>query len=456
MDELIKQIEALDAELKEIDLKQEDIEDRADSDNNGLMTEEQREAYDKLGEEYEQKKAERDRLKKQYDKRLERAERDKLATPRRRTQPNNAGNIQPPGNPKPGFADDPNRGFKTPREFLTAVMDAGREGTLDERLNYCVPDRQAAAGSDEQSTFADPYGGFLIPKGFSPNLMTVMAEADPLAGRTTQIPMMSAVVDIPARVDKDHSNSVSGGLRVYRRAEGDTSSSSRMEVEQVTLRAHSLFGLAYATEELLQRSPISFVALLEAGFRDEFAAKLIDERINGSGVGMMEGVLNTPALVTITKETGQAATTIVYENIIKMRARCWGYSNAVWLANHDTLPQIMQLNQAVGTAGNGMIWQPSAREDHPDVLLGRPIIFTEYVQTLGTAGDLILGNWSQYLEGTLTGMNSDESVHVRFVNHERTFKFWMENDGRCWWRSALTPKNSTDTLSPFVNLATRA
>jgi len=52
-------------------------------------------------------------------------------------------------------------------------------------------------------------------------------------------------------------------------------------------------------------------------------------------------------------------------------------------------------------------------------------------------------------------MSNAESVHVRFLNHERTFKFWMENDGRCWWRSAMTPKRSASTLSPFVTLATR-
>ena len=266
--------------------------------------------------------------------------------------------------------------------------------------------------------------------------------------------MEAAVVDISARVDKNHTSSVSGGLRVYRRAETDTPASSRMEFEQVTLRAHALMGLAYATEELLARSPISFIALLEAGFRDEFGAKLMDERLNGSGVGMMEGVLKAPCVVSVAKETGQAADTVVYENVIKMRARCWRYGRAVWLANHDTLPQLMQLTIDVGTSGVP-VWQPSAREDAPDMLLGRPIYFTEFCETVGDAGDMLLGVWSQYLEGTLTPQQSAESIHVRFVNHERTFKFWLENDGRCWWRAALTPRKSTASLSPFVTLAAR-
>lgn len=351
--------------------------------------------------------------------------------------------------PQPAWRDDPNCGFRDPREFLTLVMDAGQNGRVeDPRLQYL-----ATAGSDEAGGYADPYGGFLLPAGFSPNLLSVAAEADPIAGRTTNVPMEVAVLDIPARVDKDHSDSVSGGLRVYRRAEGDTSSSSRMELEQVTMRAHALFGLAYATEELLARSPISFVALLEAGFRDEFAAKLIAERLSGTGVGMMEGVLNTPCVIEVAKEAGQAADTIVYENVVNMRARCWRYGQAIWLANHDTLPQLMQMTIDVGTGGSA-VWQPSARETEPDLLLGRPIFFTEFCETVGDAGDLLLGNWSQYLEGVLTPAQQAESIHVRFVYHERTFKFWLENDGRCWWRSALTPRNGS-TLSPFVKLAAR-
>ena len=346
--------------------------------------------------------------------------------------------------------DDPKRGFKSSRDFLLSVLDAGTKGFVDdERLRPL-----ATAGSDEAGGYADPVGGYLLPSSFSPNLLSLAAEEDPLAGLTTSVPMETAVVEIPARVDKNHSSSVSGGLRVYRRAETDTVTPSKMAFEQVTLQANNLFGAAFATEELLARSPISFVALLEAGFRDEFASKLTDERLNGTGVGMFEGVLTSPCLIAQPKETGQVADTIVYENVINIRSRCWRYSQAIWLANHDTLPQLMKMTIDVGTGGLP-VWQPSAREDAPDLLLGRPIFFTESCETVGDQGDILLGVWSQYLEGLLTPSQSADSIHVRFLNHERTFKFWLENDGRCWWRSALTPKNSTTTLSPFVTLEAR-
>ncbi len=391
--------------------------------------------------------------KEKVNGRLDAYNKNAQATTGRQTASNGDTNVNPNVNVTihDNIEDDPSCGFKDPREFLLTVLGSTRSQVMDERLNYCRPTE--TAGSDEQSTFSDPYGGFLIPKTLTPGLLSVSAESDPIGPLTTKVPMTTPKVSFNARVDKSHSTSVSGGLRVYRRAEADTVSASRMQLEQITLDAHSLMGLSYATEEILTDSPLSFVALLQAGFSDEFGSVLINERLNGTGVGEFEGIMINPALITITKQANQAADTIVYENIIKMRARCWKYGNAIWLANHDCLPQLMTLNQSVGTGGV-TLWQPSAREDHPDLLLGRPLVFSEYAKTVGDKGDIVCGNWSQYLEGTLETLKNASSMHVRFVNHEQTFKFWMRNDGRSWWRSVFTPKNGA-TLSPWVVLEAR-
>ena len=371
----------------------------------------------------------------------------------RRTQPDQPGvrSVEKITEARDRVLDDPKRGFKSPRDFMLAVMQVGMGRAEDPRL---APIR-VTAGSDEQGGYADVYGGFLVPSGFSPTPLQLTPEGDVLAGRTKNIPMATPKVAFNARVDKTHSTSVSGGLIVYRREETAAVTASRMSFEQVELNAHSLMGVAYASEEILTDSPVSFAALLAAGFNDEIGAKLMDERINGTGIGEYLGVLNCGSLVSITKETGQAADTIVYENIIKMRSRCWRYGQAIWLYNHDTLPQLMQMSVSVGAAGSP-VWQTSAREDHPDTILGRPAIATEFVSTLGDKGDIILGNWGEYVEGTYQPLRSDESIHVRFLNNERAFRVTMRNDGCPWWRAVLTPKKSTVTLSPFVTLNERA
>lgn len=348
---------------------------------------------------------------------------------------------------------DPSRGFKSAREFFKVVMDSSvRRKITDDRLKPL-----AAAGSDEQGSYNEATGGFLVPHGVAPGILQVKPEDDVLAGLITSVPMSAPTVSFNARVDKDHTSSVSGGLTVTRRPETIDGTGSRMKFEQVTLTANEEFGLAYASETILRDSPESFVAMLQAGFKDEYAAFAMNERINGTGTGERQGALSTGCKISIAKESGQSASTINKENIDKMAARCWRFSQAIWLANHNTRPQLKSIVQAVGTGGVPVPYfeTAGAPAGFDGLLDGRPLKFTEFAKSLGTEGDLILLVPSEYLEGTYEDEQFAESIHVRFIANERAFRFYRRNDGQWWWRSALTPKNGS-TLSPVVTLATRS
>lgn len=455
----MKKLADLQARQGEIDARQKTILAEATTATGGELTEAQRTEFDGLDTEYAKNEGDIATLVKD----AERAARLNSRVPTKVTLPTQTGRTDAGTAPvivKPdGFMEDPKRGFKDHAEFLTLVQRAGERGgyTEDNRLRSLTPPenpgRYGAAGSDEQSGASDAYGGYLMPVGFTPVLLSRSTEDDPTAGRTTKIPMTTASLPINARVDSNHSTSVSGGFVVYRREETQAVTGSRMAFEQVVLNAHSLMGLAYTTEECLARSPISFMALIEAGFRSEFPAKILREKLNGA-TGGYGGVIGASGTINQAARAGQGAATILFENLVDMRSRCWRYGGAIWLYNHDTLPQLMTCIQQVGTAGVPA-WQPSMREDRPDMILGRPAFPSEFCKTLGTSGDIILGVWSEYLEATLQGIQSAESMHVRFENHERAFKFWTENDGRPWWRAPLTPAVSAVTLAPFVTLATR-
>ena len=349
----------------------------------------------------------------------------------------------------PRAALDPSRGFAGHSDFLRAVMRASMTGQMDERLRPLV-----AQGSDEQQAAASPYGEFFVPVAIAPGVLSVSPELDPLETLVTAVPMTAPSVKFNARVDKSHATSVSGGFRVYRHAETVDGTSSRGEFEQVTLTANEEMGVAFATETILTDSPESFVAIIRAGMGSEFIANRINERINGTGVGERQGALVTPCVIDVAKETNQAAATIKKENIDKMAARCWRYQSAVWLANHNTLPQLLSIVQVVGTGGAPVPYFSFAPGGQMQ-LLGRPLFFTEFAKTLGTSGDLILGVWSEHLDGNYQSEQFAESMHVRFLAAERAFRFYRRNDGQWWWRSALTPRAGS-TLSPVVTLATRA
>lgn len=365
-----------------------------------------------------------------------------------------------------GFKEDPKAQFNNIHEFLNVVMTVGRDPESprarkireEPRMKFLSAQNVVmAAGSDEHSGQSDAYGAFLIPTGLLPGVRTTDVEADFMAPFMTILPMEYPQVELIARTDKNHTTSVSGGLQVYRRAETQDVSATRMELERVQYNANSLMGITYITEELVENSPATVIGMIENGFDDEFAAKLVKERIRGNGVGEFEGILNAPSLVTVSKESGQSADTIVGQNLLNMRARCWGYRNAIWIANLDCYSQVVtaHVTDSAGTAGIIKMFNQDLSNEFEGRILGRPVFFTEFASTLGDVGDIMCVNLREYIQMNNTPVRRAESVHVRFLNNERTFRFMMKNDAKTHWRSTFTPNQGSNTLSPLVTLEER-
>jgi HK97 family phage major capsid protein len=112
---------------------------------------------------------------------------------------------------------------------------------------------------------------------------------------------------------------------------------------------------------------------------------------------------------------------------------------------------------SVGTGGSA-IWLNNGANGPPATILGRPVIFTEKVPTIGGAGsgkDISFIDFGYYLIGDRMQMRAESSPHFHFSTDQTTFRIIERVDGRGWLMSALTPANSTTTLSPFVTLGER-
>lgn len=351
---------------------------------------------------------------------------------------------------KAGFESDPACGFKTPNEFFKVVMKDTLKGcATDERVRFL-----SAVGNDEQNTADNIYGGFAVsvPPAFT-GLMSVNVPQDPTVGRTMDFTMDGASVDIDALTDKNHTSNVTGGIQVYRRGEMGSITSSRAAMEKITMKAHSLDGLMYSTDEMIQDAPSAVAAIL-AKFPQAFADKEFREKLNGTGAGQFDGVFNSPAKVTVAKESGQTAATITATNLLKMMAAQYNLMNSIWIVNQTALPQIGLIEG--GTSGSGaLVWSRDASAGLPSTLFGLPLFFSPYANVVGSEGDISLVDWSQYLIGTRGQATADSSIHVRFDSRETAFRFGKRNAGTCWWRSALTPVKGT-SVSPIVTLAVRA
>jgi len=217
--------------------------------------------------------------------------------------------------------------------------------------------------------------------------------------------------------------------------------------------------LIYATDELLMDANQLQSVILDVG-PEELRFQVEDAIVRGLGGFQPLGILAAPATITVAAELGQLANTVVSENILNMWSRMWAPSraNAVWYINQEVEPQLQTMAMAVGAGGQLTYTPPGGLSVAPyATLLGRPVIPVEYCSQLGTVGDIILADMSQYYLATKGGVRADSSIHVAFLTDETVFRFVYRVDGQPSWAAPLTPYQATAgaTLSPFVLLATR-
>ena len=302
-------------------------------------------------------------------------------------------------------------------------------------------------------------GGFLVPEEFRAELLRNTLEASVIRGRARVIPMAGLTLRIPSIKDTTHASTVYGGVSGYWIPESGTITQSEPTFSQVTLTSKKLIGGTRISNELLRDSAIALEPLIGGLFSEAISFFEDDAFLNGIGGAQPLGVLNADALISVAKETGQAATTLTVENVVKMYSRMMPRSipNSVWIMHPDVQPQLFTMSLSVGTGGAPMYFPAGGMGGSPvPTLMGRPVVLSEKAQTLGTAGDIYLVDLSYYLIGDRQALEVASSPHVRFNTDETDFRFIQRVDGRPWIDSALTPRNGSNTLSPFVALAARA
>jgi hypothetical protein len=84
-------------------------------------------------------------------------------------------------------------------------------------------------------------------------------------------------------------------------------------------------------------------------------------------------------------------------------------------------------------------------------------VIVEQAETLGTAGDMVLADFSQYVVITQgSGLRSATSMHVRFIYDEMAFKWSYDINGMPSIKKPITQFKGSNTVSPFVTTAVRA
>ncbi|VTR96798.1 phage major capsid protein [Tuwongella immobilis] len=366
----------------------------------------------------------------------------------------------PPFAPIPATlrTDEESRGgFTNFGDFAQAVKSACHpSGRVDDRLSRLMAKAPSGLGTSVGSD-----GGFLVPMEFSRRIFQRILSGPSLLAMTDSYTVAGNTLTFPRSSESSRANgSRHGGVRGYWLEEGGAIAPSKPGFGRLRLSLHKIAVLIHVTDELLSDAAGNALdQYLSRVGGDEIRFLVGDAIIRGTGTGQPLGLLNAPATITVPKESGQAAATITTENVLKMWSRLYApcRPNAVWFHNQDIEPQLWAMRMNVGSGGQPVYLPPGGLSERPyATLMGRPLMPVEWCSTLGTAGDLILADLSQYVTISRGAVESAMSMHLRFDYDETAFRLIFRMDGQPWWAAPLTPYQGTQTQSCFVTLQNRA
>lgn len=337
-------------------------------------------------------------------------------------------------------------GFENCGQWLMAVKKAGQTGELDKRFMQNAVAKESV-GED---------GGFLVPEEISTAILKKLDAPESLMAATTAIQVGGNALTI----NVDESQPWNQGIQAYWTAEGAAITESKPAFKQASWRLQKLAALVKATDELLDDAT-ALESYIRTSAPDAFMHKINSAILSGNGAGKPQGIINSPFAVTVAKESGQTADTVVAANIIKMYSRMFPGSRArsAWYINpavEDQLRLMIDANNqylylSPGGFGNQMSNSPFG------TLLGRPVIpLMGSMPALGDLGDIIFGDLSYYyMIRKAGGIKSATSIHLLFDKEQTAFRFSMRVDGKCPFTSPVTTEFGAFDMSAFVLLQAR-
>ena len=295
--------------------------------------------------------------------------------------------------------------------------------------------------------------GYMVPPAMRDQIWSLVFQGENLLSAVNPEPTESNSVQMSADESTPWGST---GIQAFWGSEGGQLQKSRLDTNGRTVQLNKLHAYVLASDELVADAP-RLASRLTIGAANAIGFRADQAIVEGDGVGKPLGWMKSGALVTVAKESGQAANTIVAANVLKMFSRLlmMGGSGAFWLINSNTLPQL-----ATMVIGNQPIWTPpsSGLTNAPGgQLLGLPVRFSEHSESVGTAGDIqLVAPNGYYAVNKAGGIDFKSSMHLYFDYDIEAFKWTFRLGGQPFMSAPMTPNKGADTKSHFIALATRS
>ena len=265
----------------------------------------------------------------------------------------------------------------------------------------------------------DSEGGYLVPDEFERTLVEALEEENVFRTLAHVIRTSSGDRKIPVVASKGSASWVD---------EEGAYQESDDAFSQVSIGAYKLGTMIKVSEELLADSVFDLEAYISKEFARRIGAREEESFFNGDGKGKPLGILAAAGGAEV-GVTAASATAITADEVIDLfySLNAPYRKNAVWVLNDATVKQIRKLKDSTGQ----YLWQPSLVAGTPDTILGRPVKTSAFMPTAAAGAKTIaFGDFKYYWIADRQGRTFKKLSELYAANGQVGFMGTQRVDGK--------------------------
>lgn len=339
-------------------------------------------------------------------------------------------------------------GFDSVGEFFLALKSDPR-GLNNENLKIMSSQREKVSED----------GGFLVPETMLDAVQKKVESDESLMTRCRILRTAGNRITIPVDENAPWSGS-SSNFDCEWVGEEKTAAETQKKMNEADIKLHKLQAKISVTDELLEDAPL-IESIIMQDAPEVIMSRINSAIINGDGIKKPEGILRSGFGYEVAKEGGQAADTIVFENLKKLYTHALPRAkrNGIFLYNVACEEQLigMKLDSA-STDGVSVYLPNNSIAGAPyGTLWGRPVFpMAGAMPELGKAGDIMFVDLSFYYVALKTGaVDRKMSIHALWDEDKTSYKFTFRMGGMCPFKQPVATEFGDFKLSGLLYLQDR-
>ena len=349
----------------------------------------------------------------------------------------------------PRKMENGNHGFDSVGEFFMALKNDPR-GTKNENLKILASQKEKVGEE----------GGFLVPEDMLGEIQKKIDGDESLLSRCRQLKTSGNRITMPVDENAPWSGS-SSNFEAYWVGEEKTANETKKTMGEADIKLHKLQAKVSVTDEMLEDAPL-IESIIMADAPEVIMSKINNAIISGNGIKKPEGILSSGFGYEVAKEGGQAADTIIFENLKKLYTHAVPRAkrNGVFLYNVACEEQLIGMKLDTGSTDGVSVYLPnnSISGAPYGTLWGKPVFpMAGALPALGDKGDIMFVDLSYYYAAIKTGaIKRQMSVHALWDEDKTSYKFSFRMGGQCPFKQPASTEYGDYKLSGLLYLQDRA